>query len=457
MSSLTYHFKEEYLIPYATGLNLNPILNRSNVHVVGNYDRNTCKLVIDDFSAMNEGLYKCQYIKNNSINNRVFKVLVIYPPDLTLHMYNLSDGVKLLCNASGVPSAYQYEDWEHRSELNEHIRYRKGTHNGHLIIQDNQYQNSGIYICNVTNGVSSKNGNIFQTRQISIPYEGQPMFVFGDDKTHYGQYGKEINVAFNIFSSSELRVTIVKMNRRLTFKALVKTYNSTYQGYLKFHGLNITILCTKFSFSFLLSGTDDFTSYTVEVCNEHGCNNSVIEIVSDTVTEKKHDSEMLSLWISVGAIVIASILGFGIFVSLKIKMKGIGESVENRLYQSADNLEATAVRSQSPDRYDVDVLSTVSTRSIVLTRNQEETPEQRFHDTRISQIGNPNLNYADLVFEAAGSSTETQSRAFVHGAEDRTLYSEIDLLHRASESDDDDFMYIDGIQQFTLKDNKHAT
>ncbi|XP_071148150.1 uncharacterized protein [Mytilus edulis] len=183
---------------------------------------------------------------------------------------------------------------------------------------------------------------------------------------------------------------------------------------------------------------------------------------------------MLTLWISVLAIMTALIIGFRICVRLKNKMKGRekqatnisdselrsdtrGESVENRLYQSADNLEATAVRNQSPNRYDVDVLSTVSTRSIVLTRNQEETTEQGFHDARLSQIGSPTLIYTEVVFEAAGSSTETQTRAFVHRAEDRTLYSEIDLLHRASESDDDDFMYVDGIEQFTLKNNKHAT
>lgn len=86
-------------------------------------------------------------------------------------MYNLSDGIKLTCNASGVPSIY-FEDWEYCSKLNQHIRYLKGTHDGNFFIQDNQYQHSGIYTCKVTNGVSLRNGNLFQTQQISIPYEG---------------------------------------------------------------------------------------------------------------------------------------------------------------------------------------------------------------------------------------------------------------------------------------------
>lgn len=100
-------------------------------------------------------------------------------------MYNLSDGIQLTCNASGESSTYKFEDWEHRSELNQHIRYLKDTHNGNLFIQDNQYQNSGIYICKVTNDVSPRNGNLFQIRQISIPYEGN--FSMNTMKYHHWQ------------------------------------------------------------------------------------------------------------------------------------------------------------------------------------------------------------------------------------------------------------------------------
>ncbi|XP_063418429.1 uncharacterized protein LOC134701227 [Mytilus trossulus] len=278
ISSLSNHSKEEFLIPYATGLKLNPILEGSNVRVVGGYDSNTCKLVINNFLAMNEGIYRCHYVQSNTEFNHVFKVVVIYPPDLKLYMYNLSDGIKLTCNASGKPSTYIFEDWEHRSEFNEKIRYLKGTHDGNLFIQYDQYQNSGRYTCNVTNGVSSRNGNLFQTRQISIPYEGTPMFVFGNDRTQFGQYGNEIKVAFNIFSSTEIGVTIIETNMIHTFEDLVRPCNSTCQGYLEFHGVNITILCTRFLFSFLISGTEDFTNYTVEVCNKHGCINRVVGI-----------------------------------------------------------------------------------------------------------------------------------------------------------------------------------
>lgn len=37
------------------------------------------------------------------------------------------------------------------------------------------------------------------------------------------------------------------------------------------------------------------------------------------------------------------------------------------------------------------------------------------------------MNYAEVVFEAAGPSTTKNARPFIHGAEDKTDYSEIDL------------------------------
>ncbi|XP_052079793.1 uncharacterized protein LOC127717954 isoform X2 [Mytilus californianus] len=60
-----------------------------------------------------------------------------------------------------------------------------------------------------------------------------------------------------------------------------------------------------------------------------------------------------------------------------------------------------------------------------------------------------NLNYAEVIFEA-GPSTST---SIVHGKEDRTIYSEIDLLCHAdaipsSSESDDDFMYVDGIENY---------
>ncbi|XP_052103119.1 uncharacterized protein LOC127736596 isoform X2 [Mytilus californianus] len=290
-----------------------------------------------------------------------------------------------------------------------------------------------------------------------------------------------MNITLKILSPSKITGKLIKSNWKQTPEAIETSYQSKCNGHLTVLGVNITVLCTLLSFTFRLSGIDNFTNYATLVCNEYGCNNFEIAVVSESKSAKKQNiAKMVFVWISVVAIVIVVVISFVKCVSLKIRIRGIerqanntsesifspdaeGEAIENRLYQSAHVLEASAIQNQLSEGYEIGVISNVSSPSIVLLRNQEETQDERSPDTQLSQIGNPNLNYAELVFEAAGPSTETHSRSIIHGAEDRTLYSEIDLLRRASArpstngSDDDDFMYVDGIENFSRKNIKNET
>lgn len=68
--------------------------------------------------------------------------------------------------AEGEPNSYFYFSWEHRSLFNENIRHLGATRNGGIQLPEVdvsfRYQNTGIYICNVSNGVPDTKGNIFQ-------------------------------------------------------------------------------------------------------------------------------------------------------------------------------------------------------------------------------------------------------------------------------------------------------
>lgn len=73
----------------------------------------------------------------------------------------------MLCLAEGIPTDYTYSHWEHQSEYNEHIRYLNSTSTGNLILpitelKYNRYQDSGIYICRVTNGIPDRKGRYVQ-------------------------------------------------------------------------------------------------------------------------------------------------------------------------------------------------------------------------------------------------------------------------------------------------------
>lgn len=73
------------------------------------------------------------------------------------------------------------------------------------------------------------------------------------------------------------------------------------------------------------------------------------------------------------------------------------------------------------------------------------------------QVGEGSLQYAEVFFE----DVPTMQEVVIHGIGDKTVYSDIDFMaqHVAkasnkSESDsesDDDFMYVDGIENFVEK------
>lgn len=81
------------------------------------------------------------------------------------------------CVAQGEPDNVTYFRWEHRSIFNEHIRYLDATSDGILqLLEDNEshrYQNTGIYVCNVSNGIHDYNGNVFQQGKVYLELEGK--------------------------------------------------------------------------------------------------------------------------------------------------------------------------------------------------------------------------------------------------------------------------------------------
>lgn len=83
---------------------------------------------------------------------------------------------EIKCIPNGVPNTYNFFPWEHRSQFNEHIRYLDATGDGILQLTgvnvSDTYQDTGFYICNVSNGISDKYGNVFQQGRTYVEYAG---------------------------------------------------------------------------------------------------------------------------------------------------------------------------------------------------------------------------------------------------------------------------------------------
>lgn len=89
----------------------------------------------------------------------------------------MPNALKLDCMPQGLPNVYTFEPWEHTSNTGQHIRFLNGDHNGNLILnqtrQENTLQDTGIYICSVSNGIIGRNGTLRQTGQTDISCNGR--------------------------------------------------------------------------------------------------------------------------------------------------------------------------------------------------------------------------------------------------------------------------------------------
>lgn len=89
----------------------------------------------------------------------------------------MTNTLQLDCIPQGIPNLYTFEPWEHTSNTGQHIRFLNGDHNGNLILnptkQESSLQDTGIYICSVSNGITDRKGNLRQLGHKAISCNGR--------------------------------------------------------------------------------------------------------------------------------------------------------------------------------------------------------------------------------------------------------------------------------------------
>lgn len=125
--------------------------------------------------------------------NHLFYVVVCFKdaPDVNVLYMNLTEDDSkraIQCLPKGEPHVYTYFQWQHLSVFHEHIRYLKARDDGIMYLPyvniSNRYQDTGFYICNVSNGVPDYHGNIFQQGREFIVSEGNQFSVRNYLHTH---------------------------------------------------------------------------------------------------------------------------------------------------------------------------------------------------------------------------------------------------------------------------------
>ncbi|CAC5399969.1 unnamed protein product [Mytilus coruscus] len=362
-----------------------------------------------------DGRYKCIAENYLGSDSSTLKVQVFYPPKVTI-VYNITNGtLKLECSPSGVPNNYTFMQLEHRSEFNEHIRFLNFSNDGSVLrtsIEDVGIQDTGIYVCNVSNDVPDQYGRTFQSGKTFVELEDAPVFL-GDDIIRYAKIGEVISISAVVYNRYEIRFnTTIQSKINIIHK--LKISRSFVKVRKMFHGSSITLNASQLQVSFQLDlmTQKNFTIYNLKICNTYGCRDIKIDIRIDT---SKNASQTEDLGEDTQ-----------------------GQSVENRLYQSREIVNsdnpAHVLQAQANGGYVYHAIASSSQAEPI--RN-----EQRY-------LSGSHLNYSEVVFEAGPSSNSD----IIHGANDKTIYSEIDLAssarfdHDCSDtSSDEDFIYIDGI------------
>lgn len=85
--------------------------------------------------------------------------------------------IDFTCNAAGEPTRYIFSQWEHESEFHQLIRRVNGTGLGTLRVNRTknplkQFEDSGYYICRVSNGIPDIEGNSVQEGKAFVTIEG---------------------------------------------------------------------------------------------------------------------------------------------------------------------------------------------------------------------------------------------------------------------------------------------
>ncbi|CAC5368465.1 unnamed protein product [Mytilus coruscus] len=293
------------------------LMNGSHEIFVERYGKYIC-YPIERVSRYDTGNYTC--IAENEIGSDSATVILIvkYPPDVHLDYKNftINDEMRTIqCTAKGFPSNYKYGVWEHRSEFNEHIRYLNSTDSGTLILPRineaaERYQDSGYYICMVTNGVP--NMKHFQQGKAYVVSQGPPVFVKQNMPIQYSATGKGMTMRVYILSYSKIICQVIKaLNNREDENYIHVTYIRPLKVGEMFHGQNIVVNGIEMMFVFERLEQKHYQMYKITVCNKFGNRSYTVHLVS---TANKASEEKS---ISVEGIVIVVLLIL-IFVLLSL-------------------------------------------------------------------------------------------------------------------------------------------
>ncbi|VDI52989.1 Hypothetical predicted protein [Mytilus galloprovincialis] len=143
------------------------------------FQNNTNVIILNKIKPETSGLYTCNASNKAGRDSDTVNIIVTYFPlvqteDITFNGMNRPR--TLNCNVSGEPNTYILI-WRHYTYNNQLIRMFNKSTSGMLILPEGEaddlvFEDSGFYICNVTNGIPDDCGKLWQSGKIKVMVEG---------------------------------------------------------------------------------------------------------------------------------------------------------------------------------------------------------------------------------------------------------------------------------------------
>ncbi|CAC5377980.1 NCAM [Mytilus coruscus] len=217
-------------------------------------------LEINSVTKTHAGKFICKVINEVATGYARIHITVQYPPLVNISVIRIANLVKLDCNPQGLPNVYTFEPWEHTSITGQHIRFLNGDNKGNLILNqtkpESTLQDTGIYICSVSNGISDRNGRFRQTGHAT------------NQAAKYGTFGQATILNFDVYSL-EVDDLVIKdeFNQQRVFASEIKTQANIS---IVIHGTNMDV--DGFNIKIMtkpLTG-EDFGNYTATAESRYG-------------------------------------------------------------------------------------------------------------------------------------------------------------------------------------------
>ncbi|VDI07333.1 Hypothetical predicted protein [Mytilus galloprovincialis] len=379
----------------------------------------------------------------------------------------------LQCKVSGVPDTYSYSKWLHYTYSNEIIRTLHGQSNGTLLLpydnpDDLTYEDSGIYICNVTNNITDQEGNLWQTGRIHVIVKGKPVLPKPRKYSYTGHLNSSSSLDIFVLSSSNVTKASWFNEREYILDSTCPLSYAKTDHFGKH--LNISAYNCKYDIS--VTKLKDFQNYTVEISNELGKSFFTIVLMQEQEPEKP---TIIVLKSSANDIYVKFEHGYDggypqTFI-IEYRKASAGPwtqiTVDNsHTYYYIKDLESETEYTLQMYSFNKIGNSTIAEYNSIYTKLAKEKIRRtdRKDRNRNNESGSSKLNYIDVVFEP----NQHIGGFYIHGADNRTPYADIDFsakaepLNSSDESDEnssclenkcDDFVSLEDVQQWNITED----